>query len=122
MAADTAALIEQAASRHHVPWALAKAVSEVESGGRCGVIAPGPSIGIMQVLPSTARAMGVKGPLTACSNGLEAGMAYLARALASSDDLCAALSAYNRGLSAAPRCTLYGRKVMAVATKIGGGP
>ncbi len=68
--------------------------------------------GIGQVLPSTARAMGVHGSLMNCQNGLEAAMRYLKLAINRGGTGCAGVSLYNRGVEAPPVCTGYGRKVL----------
>lgn len=109
--------LAEAATRHGVPLQIVRAVARAESGMRCGAIGPGPSIGIMQVLPATARAIGVAGDLTDCRTGAEAGVRYLARALAERPDLCTALSAYNGGLSGPARCTAYGRRLAGLVMK-----
>lgn len=108
------AIIADAAARHRVPVGLVRAIVHVESRGRCTAVGPGRSIGAMQVKPATARSVGINGPLTDCGNGVEAGLRYLKLALRTSPDLCAAVSSYNHGIHARPRCTAYGRRVLGV--------
>lgn len=112
-AKDLATLVTQSAERHGVPPKIAHAVVKAESGYQCHARNKSGAVGIMQTLPSTARSMGVHGPLTDCHNGLEAGMRYLALIVRQHGISCEALSLYERGLSARPRCTAYGRKIMA---------
>lgn len=107
------AAVDEAAKRNGVPVALARAVMRVESGGNCRARSSAGAIGVMQVLPATARALGVYGPLTDCRNSAEAGNRYLARLIAEHGVSCASLSLYERGLFARPVCTSYGRKVLA---------
>jgi soluble lytic murein transglycosylase-like protein len=111
-------LVDEAAQRYGVPATIARAVLWIESGGRCGARSRAGAIGAMQVLPATARAMGVYGPLTVCANSIEAGTRYLARIIAAHGQGCAALSLYNRGEAARPICTKYGRTVLAYAGKV----
>ena len=72
--------------------------------------------GAMQVLPQTARQVGVTGNLYG-EAGIEAGVRYLKLALAlhRRDGWCAVASAYNSGVRRGPRCTRYGRAVVALA-------
>jgi soluble lytic murein transglycosylase-like protein len=71
----------------------------------------------MQVLPTTARSMGISGSLFECSTGLQAGMRYLRAALDRGGDGCAGVSLYQSGIFVRKlRCTAYGRKVMRAAS------
>lgn len=112
-AADVPTLVTRAAEKHGVPPKIAHAVVKAESGYRCDAKNKSGAVGIMQTLPSTARSVGVHGPLTDCHNGLEAGMRYLALIVRQHGVSCESLSLYERGLGAPPRCTPYGRKIMA---------
>lgn len=104
--------IDAAARRNGVPIALARAVMRIESGGDCRARSKAGAVGVMQVLPATARAMGVAGPLTDCDIGAEAGARYLKKIIARHGTGCAAVSLYERGEAAHPVCTAYGRKVL----------
>lgn len=105
------------AARHGVPYSLARAVLEVESGGRCSA-RNGSSFGVMQVKPATARSVGVHGNLYHCQTGMEAGVRYLALALRRGGAGCAGVSLYQRGIYARPVvCTAYGQKVMRAAAR-----
>ena len=103
-------MVRQSAASHGVPQAVAIAIVRQESGGRCH---PGGVGGIMQVLPRTARAMGVSG--NSCAASLEAGMRYLAQIVHAHGTSCAALSLYNVGAAARPHCTAYGRNILRLA-------
>ena len=96
-----------------VPVNIAHAVVRMESGYNPRARSSSGAIGIMQVLPRTAAAMG-ENPYSVDGN-LRAGMKYLALALRTSPNLCAAISGYNRGIAARPVCTDYGRRVLAMA-------
>jgi soluble lytic murein transglycosylase-like protein len=103
-------MIKSSAGRHGVPEWLALRVAWVESRHRCGVANPrtGAS-GPLQVLPSTARAMGYSGGaggLRNCGTGLEYGMRHLA--------MCYRLAGGNQ--AAAARCHLSGPGAMHART------
>lgn len=109
------ALVTKTAARHGVPANIAHAVIAAESGYRCDVRSRSGAKGIAQVLPATARGVGVTGNLFDCATGLEAGMRYLGAIIRQHGTSCAAVSLYNRGAYARPICTDYGRKVLAWA-------
>lgn len=109
-------LITAAARRHGVPVALAHGVARVESGYRCHARSHANARGAMQVLPATARSVGIHGNLYDCATGIEAGMRYLRLVIARGGAGCAGVSLYERGLYARPVCTGYGRKVMRLAS------
>jgi soluble lytic murein transglycosylase-like protein len=117
VAADVSSDIYQAVSfaamAAGVPLNIAHAVVRMESGYHVNARSSAGAIGIMQVLPRTAAAMG-ENPYTVDGN-LRAGMKYLALALRTSPDLCAAISGYNHGIAGRPYCTGYGRRVEAMA-------
>jgi soluble lytic murein transglycosylase-like protein len=106
------AIVAQTAAKHGVPVELALAVAKVESGFRCNARSRANARGVMQVLPATARGVGVHGNLFDCRTGAEAGMRYLAAIIRRHGVNCASVSLYERGAHARPRCTAYGRKVM----------
>lgn len=107
------ALIHRAAERHGLPARLIAGVIRVESGGNCRARSRAGARGAMQVLPATARGVGVGGSLYDCATGIEAGTRYLARIVRRHGTGCSALSLYERGEAAQPRCTAYGRRVLA---------
>ena len=110
-------LVSKIASKHGVPVRLVRSVIKVESGGNCRARNRSGASGIMQVLPPTARSVGVHGNLLDCNTGLEAGVRYLKLALARGGHGCAGVSLYERGIGARPACTAYGRKVMRLASR-----
>ncbi len=102
-----------------VPIQLALAVTNYESGGRCGMRGHAGERGAMQVLPQTARLVGVMGNLYDCATGIEAGLRYLrvAMMMHARAGWCAVASAYNRGTWRGSICTRYGR-VIALAARM----
>lgn len=108
-------MVSNAASKHGVPVNIAHAVVKVESNYNCSARSHAGALGIMQTLPATARGVGISGSLTNCSTGLEAGMRYLSQIVRKHGTSCKALSLYERGMYAQPRCTGYGSKVIRLA-------
>lgn len=72
------ALIARHAQRRHLNPRLLKAVIAAESGFDPRARSPRGALGLMQVMPSTAREMGVAGSLEDPANNVAAGAAYLA--------------------------------------------
>lgn len=97
------ALIAQAARRHGVPPGLAEAVAAQESNWDPAAVSSKGAIGIMQLMPDTARGLGVKNAHDPVEN-IEAGVSYLASMLERFDDqVPLALAAYNAGPGAVAR-------------------
>ncbi|WP_297299188.1 transglycosylase SLT domain-containing protein [uncultured Methylovirgula sp.] len=116
MRGSVALLVEAKAEALGVPVRLALAIARFESGLRMSMRGAAGERGAMQVLPQTARQVGVTGNLYG-EAGIEAGVRYLKLALAlhRRDGWCAVASAYNFGVWRSPRCTRYGRAVVALA-------
>ena len=94
--------VQSAADRNGVSAKVIEAVAWRESRFNPRAISPKGAVGVMQLMPGTARAMGVD-PRDAAAN-LDGGAAYLARMLQSFDgDLTLALAAYNAGPDAVRR-------------------
>lgn len=92
-----AALVNAAAIRFGVRPAFARAVAWVESKGNQSVVSPAGAIGVMQLMPDTARGLGVD-PSNLHQN-IEGGVRLLAKYLTDfSEQLTAA--AYNAGPAA----------------------
>lgn len=103
-AADVAAyraLIKSEARSTSLPWEIADAVMSVESGYNPGAIGTSGEIGLMQILPSTARVLGFSGTeadLAGPETNIHYGVAYLAEAWAlAGGDLCTAVMKYRAG-------------------------
>ena len=71
-----ARLVERAADRHGVDPRLVHALIEVESGYRPDAVSASGAMGLMQLMPGTARRFGVADPLDPEAN-IEAGTRYL---------------------------------------------
>jgi soluble lytic murein transglycosylase-like protein len=94
------ALIERAAVRHGLDPALVRAVVAQESGYDAKARSGRGAVGLMQLMPATARAMGVR-RLDDPRQALDGGSRYLRQLLDRYDgDLFRALAAYNVGPSA----------------------
>jgi soluble lytic murein transglycosylase-like protein len=102
------ALIQTAAKEHEVSPALVKAVIQAESRFNSQAVSSQGAVGLMQVLPSTARSVGVKSPLPPKEN-ITAGVKYLKVLLREFDDEeYLAVAAYNCGPDMIKR---YGNKL-----------
>ena len=98
-----APLLRDAARAHGLPEALLQAVVEVESGFRADAVSPKGAVGLMQLMPGTARALRVRDARDPAAN-LDGGARYLKELLAQHDnDLALALAAYNAGPAAVQR-------------------
>jgi soluble lytic murein transglycosylase-like protein len=95
------ALIERVASEHGVSSRLVQAVIKVESGYRQDARSPKGAMGLMQLMPGTARKFAVADPYEARSN-IEGGIKYL-KTLLDRFELPLALAAYNAGEAAVLR-------------------
>ena len=98
-----APLLARASTRHGLPVNLLDRVIARESGRRpCAVSAKG-ALGLMQLMPATAAALGVSNPFDASQN-VEAGSRFLRELITRyAGDLALALAAYNAGPGAVER-------------------
>lgn len=94
--------VRNAATTHGVDAALLRAVIGVESAWRADAVSPKGAIGLMQLMPDTARRFGTTRPEEPVAN-LNAGAAYLRHLIDSHDNLGLALAAYNAGEGAVRR-------------------
>jgi soluble lytic murein transglycosylase-like protein len=92
-------LIAQAAERHGVDASLIAAIMAVESGGDPAAVGAAGEIGLLQILPSTGRLLGVSpGQLRDPATNLDTGARYLAIELrACGGDVACGLRGYNGG-------------------------
>ena len=94
---DLQPLIDQVAARVQLPAELIHAVIAVESNYDRNARSPRGAMGLMQLMPQTARRFGVKNPYDAAENIL-GGATYLKWLLGVFDnDVGLALAAYNAG-------------------------
>jgi len=96
---DLDALIEGAAAKYGVEPGLVKAVVRAESGFNPTAVSPAGARGLMQLMPGTARALGVSDPFDA-GQSVDAGVRYLKQQLDRFGDVRLALAAYNAGPAA----------------------
>jgi soluble lytic murein transglycosylase-like protein len=100
---DFERLVAAAAQRHGLDPALVMAVVGVESGFEPQAVSPKGAQGLMQLMPGTAREMGVTDPFDPAAN-LDGGSRYLSSLVALYEgDLTKALAAYNAGMGAVAR-------------------
>jgi soluble lytic murein transglycosylase-like protein len=100
---DLAAMVVEAARRHSLDPDLVRAVVAVESGFRADAVSPKGAQGLMQLMPATARALGVMDSFDPAAN-LDGGVRYLRLLLARyNGDVKRALAAYNAGQGAVAR-------------------
>jgi soluble lytic murein transglycosylase-like protein len=100
---DLAEMVEAAARRHGLDPELVRAVVAVESGFRPDAVSPKGAQGLMQLMPATAKSLGVKDALDPFSN-VDGGTRYLRMLVTRyGGDLNRALAAYNAGMGAVAR-------------------
>ena len=118
------ALIAKHARANGVPVKLARAVVKIESGGRVNARGAAGEIGLMQLMPRTARGIGYKGKMKALYNpdtNLAYGMKYLGEAYRRGGKTpCGAVLKYNAGHYAKrwnPVSRKYCKRVKAILKK-----
>lgn len=94
---------EAAAEKYNVPVSLLKAVAKIESNYTDTAVSGSGAMGVMQLMPGTAKALGVTDAFDAEQN-IYGGAKYLASSLNEFDgDVSLALAAYNAGGGAVRR-------------------
>jgi soluble lytic murein transglycosylase-like protein len=107
---DYEPLIVQAGTKYSVDPDLVRAVIKVESNFNNRAVSPKGAQGLMQLMPQTARELGVNDPFEPESN-IRGGVLYLSRLLNTlNGDLQLSLAAYNAGLER----VIAGKKIPAI--------
>lgn len=99
---DPKAMVREAALRSGLPPEFVESVALVESGFRPDAVSPKGALGVMQLMPGTAKALGADPHDTA--QNIDAGTRLLRELLIKYDgDVVKALAAYNAGAGAVDR-------------------
>jgi hypothetical protein len=93
---DPREMVRDAARRSGLPPAFVESVAQVESGFRPGAMSPKGALGVMQLMPATAKTLGADPHDTA--QNIDAGTRLLRELLIKyNGDVVKALAAYNAG-------------------------
>ncbi len=95
-------VLQEAAMEHGLEPELLKAVIKAESGFNPKAVSRAGAKGLMQLMDSTARGLGVQDPFDPVQN-VHGGALYLRRLLDRYGDIRLALAAYNAGAGAVDR-------------------
>lgn len=91
------AIFAEAAETYGVPLNLLKAMGKAESGFNPNAVSPAGAQGVMQLMPATAKSLGVEDPFDARSN-IMGGAKYISEKLKQyNGNIDLALAAYNAG-------------------------
>lgn len=114
--ADIPTLVDRYAARYGVPLDLARNLVRIESGGRQSAVNPTGARGVMQLLPSTARALGVD--INDPEQNIEGGMRYLRLQYDRFGRWDLALAAYHAGPRAVISCNCVPAKSQAYVRSV----
>lgn len=97
--ADPKTLVRAAAGKYGLPANFVESVAKVESGMKANAVSPKGAIGVMQLMPGTAQALGADP--TDTEQNIDAGARLLRELLIKyNGDVVKALAAYNAGSGA----------------------
>jgi hypothetical protein len=100
---DIDAAIDEAAARHHIDPSLVRSVVKVESNFNPHAVSRKGAMGLMQLMPSTARSLNVSDPFDPAQN-VDAGVRHLRKLLDNyNGNVRLSLAAYNAGSGAVAR-------------------
>lgn len=100
---DTDRLLQHAARRHRVPVDFVRAVARAESRSRSHAVSRAGAMGVLQLMPDTARRFGVRDPFDPEHN-IDGGVRYLRELwLRYGGDRVRVAAAYNAGPGVVPR-------------------
>jgi len=94
--------VEDASYLNNVKKSLILAVIKVESGFNHRAVSPKGAQGLMQLMPFTAKSLGVTNPFDPMQN-IHGGTRYLSECLTKLQDIKLALAAYNAGITRVSR-------------------
>lgn len=100
-------IAKSAAAKYGIPWPLFSALVSRESGWNPNIVSPKGAQGLTQLMPATARELGVTNAFDPMQN-LNAGARYLAQQFARFGNWSLALAAYNAG---AVNVAKYGNRI-----------
>lgn len=94
---DLARMVQVAANKYGVDPKLAMAVAQAESGLSQAAVSPVGAVGVMQLMPETARSLGVRN-INDPRENIDGGVQYLKQMLTTfGGDVSKAVAAYNAG-------------------------
>lgn len=113
------AYFKEAAAKYDVPESLLKAVAKAESNFNAKDVSGSGAMGVMQLMPATAKSLGVKDPYDARQNIMGGAKCLKQKLKEFNGNLSLALAAYNAGSGAVKRnggvpsyCKSYVNKVL----------